>query len=266
MRSRSDELVKYPRTPHLEGSRHGFGDDAGDVSFDELRGVPLVVEEKLDGANSGISFDASGVLRLQSRGHYLTGGPRERHFGPLKAWAACHGRALWSALGDRYVMYLENMTAKHTVFYDDLPHLFFEFDVLDRRDGSFLDTPSRQALLAAVPVVSVPVLGAGRFERLGALLALHGPSQYVTANATAALAAAATAVGVRAERAVAETDLSGYAEGLYVKREEGGVVTGRYKWVRDGFTQTLDGTGSHWLDRTVIPNRLRPGTDLFASR
>ena len=73
-------LKKYPRTPHLEGSRLQPGDeDLSQVSFSYIRGKYLVVEEKVDGANSGISFGKDGTLLLQSRGHYLTGGYRERH-------------------------------------------------------------------------------------------------------------------------------------------------------------------------------------------
>ncbi len=69
------ELVKYPRTAHLEGSRLQPGDeDLEAVPFEDVRGLPLVVEEKLDGANAALSFDEEGDLLLQSRGHFLTGG------------------------------------------------------------------------------------------------------------------------------------------------------------------------------------------------
>ncbi len=71
-------IVKYPRTPHLEGSRLQPGDeDVRIAGAHELDGLPLVVEEKLDGSNTGISFDTDGALVLQSRGHVLTGGPRD---------------------------------------------------------------------------------------------------------------------------------------------------------------------------------------------
>ena len=71
------ELHKYPRTPHLQGSRLQPGDSNADqVRYHELHGQWLVVEEKLDGANAGISFSSAGELLLQSRGHYLTGGGR----------------------------------------------------------------------------------------------------------------------------------------------------------------------------------------------
>jgi len=82
-------IVKYPRTPHLDGSRVQPGDeDLGIVGISDLEGLPLVIEEKLDGSNSGISFDDDGSLVLQSRGHVLTGGPRERQFDLFKRWAS----------------------------------------------------------------------------------------------------------------------------------------------------------------------------------
>lgn len=39
--------------------------------------------------------------------------------------------------------------------------------------------------------------------------------------------------------------------------EEDGEVTGRYKFIRAGFLQTVLDSGSHWIDRPLPPNRLR---------
>lgn len=102
-------LHKYPRTHHLEGSRLQPGhEDTSSVPFDALAGRFLVVEEKLDGANAGIRFDADGKLWLQSRGHYLTGGVREKHFNLFKQWAHAHADALRRVLGSRYILYGES--------------------------------------------------------------------------------------------------------------------------------------------------------------
>ncbi len=65
-------LLKYPRTPHLEGSRLQPGDDASDqIALKALAGRYVVIEEKIDGANSGVSFNETAELLLQSRGHWL---------------------------------------------------------------------------------------------------------------------------------------------------------------------------------------------------
>ena len=54
------KILKYPRTPHLEGSRLQEGDeDLSQVQFDYVLGKNLVIEEKIDGANTAISFDGA---------------------------------------------------------------------------------------------------------------------------------------------------------------------------------------------------------------
>jgi hypothetical protein len=42
-------------------------------------------------------------------------------------------------------------------------------------------------------------------------------------------------------------------------------VTCRYKFIRAGFLASVLDSGSHWLDRPILPNRLAPGIDLFGS-
>ncbi|MFO0810175.1 MAG: RNA ligase family protein [Gemmataceae bacterium] len=254
-------IRKYPRTRHLEGSRLQPGDDdLAAAPFAELRGRCVVAEEKLDGANAGLSFDADGTLRLQSRGHYLTGGPREKHFNPFKRWAACHRAALIGRLGDRYLVFGEWLYAKHTVYYDALPHYLLEFDVFDRQAATFLATDRRRDLLAGLPVRSVPVLRAGVVERIDELTSLIGPSRYKSPAWRERL----TADAGDPERVWAETDLSDAMEGLYLKVEEGGEVVGRYKYVRASFLTAVLDSGSHWLQRPIVPNRLAADVDLFA--
>lgn len=232
-------MRKYPRTQHLEGSGLQKGDDPDRMPFALLKDKFLVVEEKLDGANVGISFEDEGTLRLQCRGHYLEGGPGEVQFALLKPWAQTHQGWLWERLGTRYTLYGEWLYACHTVFYDQLPHYLFEFDLLDTETGIFLSTARRREHLAGGPVVSVPVLREGKFGSLKELLKLVGPSLYKSDG--------------------------GLSEGLYVKWEEDGEVKGRYKWVRSGFIQTILDSGTHWKDRPLVPNLLADGVDLFGA-
>jgi len=263
----SEAIIKYPRTHHVEGSRLQPGDeDLDSVRLADLAGERLVVEEKLDGANAGISFSADGALRLQSRGHFLTGGYRERHFDLFKTWANTHRNALWDLLGARFVAYGEWLYAKHTIFYDALPHYFLEFDVLDRERGTFLDTERRHALFAESPIVSVPVVWTGATPTRAALESLVSHSLYKTSGWREALADQAAAANVDPARAARETDPANESEGLYIKSERDGAVVGRYKWVRATFLTSVIDSGSHWLDRPIVPNRLAVGVDLFGSR
>lgn len=248
-------IIKYPRTPHLEGSRLQPGDeDLSQIPFDQIAGKYLVIEEKIDGANSAVSFDAEGQLLLQSRGHYLQGGYREKHYNLFKQWAGVHREALWQVLGCRYIMYGEWMYAKHTIYYDRLPHYFMEFDVLDRETDRFLDTPSRHALLAKLPVAHVPVLKTGVLKNKEEMLRLLGHSLYISDQHLEHLRETALREHQDADRICRETDASTSMEGLYIKVEKDGEVTERMKFVRQSFLQTVEQSESHWLERPIIPN------------
>lgn len=266
--AQSLDLFRYPRTPHLEGSRLQDGDEGHDhVPYRRLAGLHLVVEEKLDGANTGISFSPSGELLLQSRGHYLVGGGRERQFNFVKAWAAAHAGWLLERLEDRYVMYGETLTKKHSVFYDTLPHHFFEFDVLDRHNGDFLSTDARRALLADGPVLSVPVLYEGVAPpRLDTLKALLRPSLAKTPDWREAFEATVQREGLDLQRAWKQCDKSDLSEGLYIKVEAGGRTVARYKWVRRDFVQAILDSDKHHSEQPYVPNLLAPGVDLYAPR
>ena len=250
-------IHKYPRTPHIEGSRLQPGDeDLSQIRFESIKGKYLVIEEKVDGANSAISFSEDSELLLQSRGHYLTGGYRERHYNFMKQWANYHRDTFFEMLGTRYIMYGEWLYAKHTIFYDALPNYFLEFDIMDRETGIFLDTPARHKLLKGSPVESVPVLGEGSYTSEEQMLKLIGPSRYITVNQRENLYNAAVKLGLDPERSLKDTDLSGLMEGLYIKVEENGRVVDRMKFVRAEFLQRVDFSETHWIDRPIIPNQL----------
>jgi len=208
-------IVKYPRTPHITGSRLQPGDDdLVSTAKEALAGLPLVVEEKLDGSNCGISFDAEGDLVLQSRGHALTGGPRERQFDLFKRWASHHIVWLRETLGRRYVMFGEWLFARHTIVYDRLPHYFLEFDVLDREAGRFLSTAARASLLEGLAVHSVPVVASMTGPTRKALEALVEPSRYKSPAWRESLRTAAEGAGVDPDRCLRETDPHDLSEGL----------------------------------------------------
>ncbi len=260
-----NQIYKYPRTPHIRGSRLQPGDeDLADVAFVHLAGRHLVVEEKLDGANCAISFAPDGRLLLQSRGHYLSGGPREKQFDLFKTWAHTFSQAFQAVLGERYVMYGEWLYAKHTVFYNSLRHYFLEFDILDLESNEFLSTIRRRELLAQLPMVhSMPVLHEGPLHKVEQLTKLMVHSEAITENHLNDLRRIAEESGLRAEQVLAETQDSRIMEGLYVKVEDENKVLERYKFVRWGFVQALVNSDSHWMDRPIIPNQLARGCDIF---
>ena len=62
-------------------------------------GIACDAEEKIDGANLGISVDTlSGAIRFQKRGHWIAPSS-EPQYGKLEAWSNNHKEALSRALG-----------------------------------------------------------------------------------------------------------------------------------------------------------------------
>ena len=127
-------FVKFPRRPHLVwlGKSSPRGDklmEAADT--DEWLRQPMSVEEKVDGANLGLSLGTNGRLRAQSRGHYLD--PRTAgQWKPLWRWLAQREDRLQSVLSSSTIAFGEWCYAEHSVFYDSLPDWFLLFDVYDR--------------------------------------------------------------------------------------------------------------------------------------
>lgn len=224
------------------------------------------MEEKLDGANAAISFDDTGALRLQSRGGYLLGGAREKHFSLFKSWAQAHAAAFRPRLGARYVVFGEWLFAKHTIFYDALPHFFIEFDVFDRERRVFLSTPERADLLNGLAIQPAPVLFAGPVPQEAELRRLVRRSLYKTETWRETLRVTAATDRLDFEQVARQTDPSDLSEGLYLKVETADAVVGRYKWVRAGFLQSVAAADGHWLDRPILPNRLRAGVEILSAR
>lgn len=218
----------------------------------------------MDGANCAISFSPQGELLLQSRGHFLSGGPREKHWDLFKSWASCYQEPLREILKDRSILYGEWLYAKHTVYYTALPHYFLEFDLLDREEGEFLSTEKRREILGSLPfVISVRVVQEGEVKRVEDLQELVEPSPFIGKDHLEILRAECLSRGIDPVQTLAQTDPSGLMEGLYIKWEEDGVVKGRYKFVRSDFLTTVLNSGGHWLNRPILPNLLKEGVDIF---
>jgi hypothetical protein len=239
-------FVKYPRTPHLFGSK-GTDDDkhlgaAESARF--LADASLIVEEKLDGTNVGIHFGSDGKMALQCRGHLITEGMHPQ-YDLFKQWAVVKRPALEERLGDRLILFGEWVYARHSVHYRQLPHYFFEFDIYDKEARAFLSLERRLSLIEGAGIQTVPVLHAGALDR-GQLEALIGPSRFDS----------------RFENPISGTT-DDVMEGLYLRTEAEGVVTGRAKLVRPEFVEKVK-RSEHWQHQAMTPNLLREGADLWS--
>ena len=140
MGSSHGEFVKYPRTAHLFGSR-GTDDDKHMGERESLAVIAddsLIVEEKVDGTNVGVHFAEDGKLVLQCRGHLITKGMHPQ-YDLFKQWATVKRYVLEERLGTQFILFGEWVYARHSVFYRQLTHYFFEFDIYDKEREQFLD-------------------------------------------------------------------------------------------------------------------------------
>lgn len=241
-----DDFVKYPRTPHLFGSK-GTDDDRHLSEAESRRFIAddsLIVEEKLDGTNVGLHFSDEGELVLQCRGHLITEGMHPQ-YDLFKQWVAVKRDVLEQRLENRYILFGEWLYARHTVAYRQLSHYFYEFDIYDKQQQAFLDLEQRLALLAGLGIQTVPVIHTGALPR-AKLEQLIGPSQFDSQF---------------------DNPLTGrpdnLMEGLYLRTEANGVVTGRAKFVRPEFVEKIK-QSTHWQHQMMVPNGLAAGVDIWS--
>ncbi|MBW3543805.1 MAG: RNA ligase family protein [Planctomycetes bacterium] len=240
------DFVKYPRTPHLYGSR-GTDDDkslseAESEAF--ITDDSLIVEEKLDGTNVGIHFSAAGELVLHCRGHLVTEGMHPQ-YDLFKQWAAVKRHVLEQRLENKFILFGEWVHARHSILYRSLPHYLFEFDIYDKQREAFLALEQRLSLLEGTGVQTVPVLHTGSINRVD-LEDLIGPSRFDS----------------RFEHPdTNRTD--NLMEGLYLRTEADGVVTGRAKLVRPEFIEKVQQC-THWQHQRMVPNQLAEGADIWS--
>lgn len=242
----NDEFVKYPRTPHLFGSK-GTDDDKHLGEAESLRFLAdpsLIVEEKLDGTNVGIHFGPDGRMALQCRGHLITEGMHPQ-YDLFKQWAAVKRPPLEEALEHRFILCGEWLYARHSVHYRRLTHYFFEFDVYDKQVGAFLSLDRRMALLEGTGLHTVPVIHTGPLDR-ERLAALIGRSRFDS----------------QFDNPLTKRN-DNLMEGLYLRTEVAGVVIGRAKFVRPEFVEKVK-QSEHWQHQTMVPNRLDEGADIWS--
>ncbi|MCP4574697.1 MAG: RNA ligase family protein [Deltaproteobacteria bacterium] len=222
----SKTFYKFPSTPHL--AVLGDMDIREDkVMSDENRkdflGNEIVVEEKVDGANLGISFDPSGDIMVQNRGTLLHK-PFSGQWRKLSHWLSPKVDLFFDFLGDRYILFGEWCYAEHSISYEQLPDWLLGFDVYDKKHRRFFSYLRRNDLFCQLGIVPVPVLGRGCFS----LEKLKG---FLTKSS----------LGTKS------------SEGIYLRRDGLDWLLQRAKLVRPEFVQTI---GEHWFRKTIQPNHL----------
>lgn len=223
----NDDFYKFPSTPHLALLGNVVVRDDKVMSKserDEFLRHEIVIEEKVDGANLGISFDSSGNIRLQNRGSYLHP-PYSGQWKKLPTWFPSRIDILFEHLADRYILFGEWCYAQHSVIYNQLPDWFLAFDIFDKIEGKFLSYLRRNNLFYTLGVFQVPVIQRGRFS-------------FSEIN-----------------NFLSQSKLSNNpAEGLYLRYDKGDWLEQRAKLVRPAFIQSIE---QHWSRSNIKANQLK---------
>jgi ATP-dependent RNA circularization protein (DNA/RNA ligase family) len=223
------EFFRFPHTPHLAWLGEGAPRDDKVMSSSEVSALlagDVVVEEKLDGANLGLSLAPDGNLRAQNRGQYLAE-PHTGQFARLPAWLAQHSEFLRAAMNENLILFGEWCAARHSLDYPSLPDWFLLFDVYDCSAGRFWSCSRRNALASSAGLVTVPqvLYGKTTVPALKQLVSTK-PSHY----------------------------REGPLEGVVIRRDSPEWCEARAKLVRPDFAQAID---THWRKRVIEWNRIR---------
>jgi atypical dual specificity phosphatase len=158
-------LRKFPRTPHLIDTGASTEDDLFCDIFPangRLEGN-LTIEEKIDGANLGISLDSDLKLVIQNRSHLIHGSDAGQFKG-LEVWVQEHSIALFKllhqdpAFPERYILYGEWCHAKHSIHYTRLDDRFLVFDLYDRLSDTYCSRRVLTKLLRGSGIYQVPFI------------------------------------------------------------------------------------------------------------
>ena len=223
-------FFRFPHTPHLAWLGPGAPRDDKVLSPSEAQTLlsgDVIVEEKVDGANLGISLDVDGQLRFQNRGRYLEA-PFAGQFSRLGSWIGQHGHLMEDVLGPGLILFGEWGAARHSIAYDRLPDWFLVFDVYDFTAGQFWSTSRRDALARRLGLQVVPQLLRGRTTLAALTEQVSNGSSRLT---------------------------DGRPEGVVVQREGAEVLQARAKLVHPRFVQAID---EHWSRRRMEWNQTSP--------
>ena len=115
------ERTKYPRTFHLPWSEGATDDDKTHTEADieqMFAGREVVVTEKMDGENCTIYADGYTHARSLDSAHH-----------PSRAWVKRIASQVGHDLPEGWRVCGENMYARHSVGYDELPSYFLAFSI-----------------------------------------------------------------------------------------------------------------------------------------
>lgn len=146
-------LVKYPRTYHLSWSEGMHDDDRQLDSLDAFVGKRVIVTEKMDGENTTMYNNYIHARSVDGRHH------------SSRDWVKQFWSQISSDIPDGWRVCGENLYAKHSIHYNNLPTYFMGFSIWNDRNQCL---PWDETLdwFALMNIMPVPVLFDGTFDEL----------------------------------------------------------------------------------------------------
>jgi len=263
--------ISYPPTLHLKGSKyldgynspqdisHCMRQDTSGIDFSILNNSctahNIIIEEKMDGIGLGIYFEQEQIY-VQQRGHSFSLDNLPWQMKNFALWVNHHLDELYYILQDKYVLFGEWLEHKHTVFYDNLPQWFIEYDIYDRKNQQFLSTEARIKLLSEAQSSMNSARVIATVHNLGieqVIEYLNLASYAKTDDWQENLAFVCQHKKLDSQSVLSHTLNNQGMEGLYIKTENSHHVTGRYKFIRQSFMNLLL-MGFHWKEQSLIDN------------
>lgn len=205
--------TKYPRTHHLPFSPGATSDDKMLRSCDHFEGREVVVTMKMDGENCSLYTDGFHARSLDSRHH------------PSRDWVAQFHAEVGYNIPQGWRVCGENLYARHSIAYTDLPSFFLGFSVWNELNQS-LSWDDTLEMLELLGIQSVPVLYRGPFDE-------------------AAIRKLVTTLDLARQEGVVVRITDAFHYDDFSKSVA--------KWVRPAHVQTE----THWMHAAIVPNRLK---------
>lgn len=211
-------MSKYNRTYHLPFSPGTTSDDRISKTVDSILGIEVVISEKLDGENCGMTKDG-----VYARSHAtFTTSPWSKEVRQLHS-------ILKHDLSDDVFLFGENMEGIHSIEYTDLTSYFYLFGVRDNYNWVAWDEVEEYSYLLDIP--TAPVLFRGVINTYDELKTI-------------------------VEELVSQpSNLGGKREGIVI-RNAGSFHNDDFsqnvmKWVRKGHVQTDEHWTRNWVKASI---------------
>jgi len=216
------DYVKYPKTNHCPWSE-GLGKGDRRYTTEQMKdyfdGKKIIVTEKLDGECSSLYTNYMHARSIDGRSH------------PSRNWLKNFHATIASEIPDGWRICGENVFARHSISYCNLPSFFFAFAIFDEKN-TCLDFDSFTEWCGLLGIEQTPILYRGIYDEEAIKRCYTGASKFEGSEAQEGYVA----------RVSGKIPFSNYRRSIF-------------KFVRENHVQT----NANWMFQKITPNLLAKG-------